>query len=322
MKWFLMVVSLFVAAHVGARDAAATEFPVRPIRFVVPFTPGTGMDRIARLVAEDLKSQWGQAVVVENRTGAAGHVGAQAVAKASADGYSVLVTGSNISITATLLKSANFDALAELRPLVIAAYGDSSLVVGRQSKFNSLAEVVSHAKAAPGALRFATPGTGSPMHIGMAEFEDAAHIKFLHIPYKGTAPAITDLVGGHVDMMFVATHTVMPYVASGQLKVIAVAASKRNPLINSVPSFSEAGIPGVSTEAWYGFMLPKDVPADVSKKLYDGIVAALARPAIKSDLQKFGLDVRPSMPLEMDSVIRGESQRYSEVIKRHKITND
>lgn len=322
MKWCLMVVSLFVAAFVGARDAAAAEFPVRPIRFVVPFTPGTGMDRIARLVAEDLRGQWGQAVVVENRTGAAGHIGAQAVGKAPADGYSVLVTASNISITATLFKSANFDALTELQPLVIAAYGDSSLVVGRQSKFNTLAEVVSYAKANPGGLRFATPGTGSPMHLGMAEFEDAAHVKFLHIPYKGTAPAITDLLAGHIDMMFVATHTVMPYVAAGQLKVIAVAASKRNPLISTVPSFPEAGVPNVSTEAWYGFMLPKGVPADVSKKLYDGIVAALAKPAIKSDLQKFGLDVRASMPQEMDSVVRGESQRYADVIKRHKITTD
>lgn len=322
MKWCLSVLCAFAAVFSAMPDARANDFPVKPIRFVVPFSPGTGMDRIARLVAEELKSQWGQTVTVDNRTGAAGHLGAQFAAKSPADGYTVLVTASNISITSTLLKTSAFDPLTELQPLVIAAYGDSSLVVGAQSKFNTLRDIVAQAKANPGALRFATPGVGSPMHIGMAEFEDAAGISLLHVPYKGTNPAITDVIAGHVDMMFVATHTVMPYVNSGKLKLIAVAAAKRNPLVSSLPSFAEAGVPNVSTEAWYGFMIPKNVPADVSKKLYDGIVAALAKPAIKGDLQKFGLDVRPSAPGEMDRVFRAEVQRNAETIRRHKITSE
>ncbi|MBL0420294.1 tripartite tricarboxylate transporter substrate binding protein [Ramlibacter sp. AW1] len=306
----------------GLLPAHATEFPTKPIRFVVPFTPGTGMDRIARLVAEDLKNQWGQPVTVENRTGAAGHVGAQLAAKAPADGHTVLVTASNISITATLVKSAGFDAMSELKPLLIAAYGDSSLVVGGKSKFNNLADVMAAARSNPGGMRFATPGSGSPMHLAMAEFEDAAQLKFLHIPYKGTAPAVTDLIAGHVDVMFVASHTVKPFVDSGQLKLIAVGAAKRNPLISATPTFAEAGVPNVSTEAWYGFMIPRDVPEPVRKKLFDGISSALDKPSIKSDLQATGLQVRPSTSEEMQKYVQAEFRRYAALIDRHKITNE
>ncbi len=321
MKW-LPCLCLGLSAIATLTSVQAEEFPTKAIRFVVPFTPGTGMDRIARLVAEDLRHEWKQSVMVENRTGAAGHVGAQVAAKAPADGYTVLVTASNISITSTLLKTSGFDALNELRPLTIAAYGDSSLVVGGKSKFTTLADVVAYARSQPSSVRFATPGTGSPMHLGMAEFEDSANVKFLHVPYKGTSPAITDLIAGHVDAMFVASHTVMPYVNSGQLKVLAVAAAKRNPLIPSIPTFAEAGVPNVSTEAWYGFMLAKDVREPVRKKLYDGVVAALAKPEIKSDLEKFGLQVRPSTTSEMARVVDTESRRYADLIKRHGVTNE
>lgn len=309
-------------ALAGALPVHATDFPTKPIRFIVPFTPGTGMDRMARLVAEDLKNQWGQVVTVENRTGAAGHVGAQLAAKAPADGYTVLVTASNIAITATLLKSNAFDAMSELKPLLIAAYGDSSLVVGGKSKFNSLSDVMAQARSQPSRMRFATPGSGSPMHLAMAEFEDAAQVKFLHVPYKGTAPAVTDLIGGHVDLMFVATHTIKPFVDSGQLKLIAVGAAKRNPLFPATPTFVEAGVPNVSTEAWYGFMVPRDVPEAVRKKLYDGVVASLAKPAIKADLEGFGLQVRPSTPQEMQQYVDAEYRRYAALINRHKIINE
>lgn len=321
MKW-LPALFFGLSTFASAASAQSVDFPTMPIRFVVPFTPGTGMDRIARLVADDLSGQWGKATIVDNRTGAAGHVGAQAVAKSHPDGYTVLVTASNISITATLMKSSGFDALKELRPLAIAAYGDSSLVVSGKSRFNSLADVVANARSKPNTLRFATPGSGSPMHLGMAEFEDSADVKFLHVPYKGTAPAITDLIGGHVDLMFVATHTIMPFVSTGQLKVLAVSAAKRNPLIPSLPTFAESGVPNVSTEAWYGFMVPRDVPEPVRKKLYDGVIAALGKPSIKAALEKFGLQVKPSTPEQMQRVLDEESRRYAALIERHKITNE
>ncbi|GGX22824.1 hypothetical protein GCM10007242_32710 [Pigmentiphaga litoralis] len=314
--WKLCLISLWMFCSVGAQ---AADFPTHGLRFVVPFSPGTGMDRIARLVGEDLTAKWGQPVVVENRLGAAGHIGAQTVAQSAADGYTVLVTASNISITATLLRSPSFDAMNDLAPLLIAGYGDSTLVVSSKARFNSLADVLQYARANPGKLTFATPGTGSPMHIQMALFEQVAGVKFLHIPYKGTAPAITDLIGGQVDMMFVATHTVMPYVTAGQLKAIAVAAPKRNPLTPNIPSFADEGVNDISTEAWYGFMVPAKTPPDVARKLYEGIAAALHKPAIKGDLQKFGLNVKPSTQDEMRQIVRAEYERYAAVIKQNNI---
>ncbi len=321
MGRFLKLIAICcLAFHGGLLHAA--DFPSHGIRFVVPFTPGTGIDRIARLIGEDLNARWGQAVVVETRTGAAGHIGAQVAAQAPADGYTVLVTASNISITSTLLKSDSFDAMKDLEPLLIAGYGDSTLVVSSKSKFNNLREVIKYAKENPGKLTFATPGTGSPMHIHMALFEKAAGVSFLHVPYKGTAPAVTDLIGGQVDMMFVATHTVMPYVTSGKLKAIAVAAPKRNPLTPSIPSFADEGVNDISTQAWYGFMLPAKTPPEISKKLYEAIVAALEKPQIKQDLVKFGLDVRPSTTQEMREIVRSEHDRYAAIIKENRIVSE
>ena len=318
MKRVLLLALFCLSAALGT-SARAIDYPTKSIRFVVPFSPGTGMDRIARQVGEELRANWGQTVTVENRLGAAGHIGAQMVAQTPPDGYVVLVTASNISITATMFRSSSFDAMKDLMPLAIAAYGDSTLVANPNAKFSTLPEMIAMAKANPGKLTFATPGTGSPQHIAMSLFEQAAGIQFLHIPYKGTAPAITDTIGGQVDMTFVATHTVMPYVKSGQLKAIAVAAEKRNPFVSEIPSFGELGVNGVSTQAWYGFMLPRGTPSDVVAKLHDGIVAALEKPGIKDDLKKFGLDVRPSTPEEMARVIHDEYTRYGAIIKRNNI---
>jgi len=261
-------------------------------------------------------------VVVENKLGAAGHLGAQIAAQQPADGYTVLVTASNLSITATLYKSDRFDPMKDLEPLLIAATGDSTLVVSNKSKFTKLSEILDYAKANPGKLTFASPGTGSPMHISLALMQQASGTQFLHIPYKGTAPAITDVISGQVGMTFVATHTVMPYVKAGQLRAIAVANTQRNPVAPDLPSFAEEGLPNFSTQAWYGFMLPTGVPPAVKTKLFDGITAALNKPEIKAALTKTGLNVRPTTTDEMREVVKDEYQRYGDIIRKYNIIGE
>ncbi|MPS26506.1 tripartite tricarboxylate transporter substrate binding protein [Pigmentiphaga sp.] len=312
---FVVLLSCLAAAAPGL----AMDFPAKAVRFIVPFTQGTGPDRLARLVAEDLARQWKVPVVVENRLGASGHVGAQAVAQAPADGYAVGVMATNISVTAHLMKSDAFVPMRDLQPLLIAGYGDMTLVVSAKSPFNTLGEFLDYARANKGKLAFASAGMGSPSHIFLAQMQQMTGTEFLHVPYKGTAPAVTDLIGGQVDAFFVATHTVKPYLASGQLKALGVAAPQRNSHAADIPSFGELGVPGFSTEAWYGFMLPTGVPEPVAEKLYRDIRASVEQPHVRSELDKFGLTVRPSTTAQMREVVDREFRSYGEVIAKYNI---
>jgi tripartite-type tricarboxylate transporter receptor subunit TctC len=316
----LATVLAVAATAVAAGTVRAQDFPSRPIRFIVPFTPGTGMDNIARRVSEKLSPRVGQPVVVENRTGASGHIGAEAVAKSPADGHVLLVTASNISITATLYQTPGFQPVNDLAPILIAAWGNATLVVNPKVPANSLQDVLSLAKAAPSKYTFASAGVGSPSHIQMELFQSVTGTKFLHVPYKGTGPGVSDLIAGHVDMMFVATHTVMPYVRANQLKPIAVGSQSRHRAAPQLPSFGEQGVRNFTTDAWYGFLAPKGTPQPVLDRLGSEIRTILAMPDVKEALEKTGLEVRPSTADEMRQVILREVKEYGDTIRANNIT--
>ena len=308
------------AAALFVGGALAQDFPNRTIKMIVPFTAGTGMDNIARQVGEKMHARLGQAVVVENRLGTAGNLGAEMVARAPADGYTLLVTASNLTITANLYATpGGFQPMNDLVPLAIAAWGNATLVVNPNSKANTLPEFLALAKSAPGKVTFASPGMGSPQHIALELFQQQAGVQFLHVPYKGTAPGITDLIAGHVDAMFVATHTVMPYVTSGKLKAIAVGSQSRHKAAPQLPSFGELGIKNFTTDAWYGFLAPKGTPQPVLDKLAGEIRAILNLPDVKGALEKTGLDIRPSTPEEMRAVMQREFTEYGEIIRKNNI---
>ena len=308
------------AVALFAGGALAQDFPNRTIKMIVPFTAGTGMDNIARQVGEKMHARLGQAVVVENRLGTAGNLGAEMVARAPADGYTLLVTASNLTITANLYATpGGFQPMNDLVPLAIAAWGNATLVVNPNSKANTLPEFLALAKSAPGKVTFASPGMGSPQHIALELFQQQAGVQFLHVPYKGTAPGITDLIAGHVDAMFVATHTVMPYVTSGKLKAIAVGSQSRHKAAPQLPSFGELGIKNFTTDAWYGFLAPKGTPQPVLDKLAGEIRAILNLPDVKGALEKTGLDIRPSTPEEMRAVMQREFTEYGEIIRKNNI---
>jgi tripartite-type tricarboxylate transporter receptor subunit TctC len=303
----------------GAASVQAADFPSRPIKLIVPFTPGTGMDNIARQVAEKMTARLGQPVVVENRLGTAGNLGAEMVAKAPADGHTLLVTASNLTITATLYPTPGFAPMTDLVPMTIAAWGNQTLVVNPKARFNTLAEFLAAAKAQPGKVTFASPGVGSPQHIALELFQQQAGVEFLHVPYKGTAPGVTDLIAGHVDAMLVATHTVMPYVTSGKLKALAVAAQSRHKTAPSLPSFGELGLKQFTTDAWYGFLAPRGTPPEILDKLTTEVRTILNLPDVRAALEKTGLEVRPSTPEEMRAVMQREFTEYGEIIRRNNI---
>jgi tripartite-type tricarboxylate transporter receptor subunit TctC len=262
-------------------------------------------------------------VVVENRTGVSGHIGAELAARAPADGHTLLVTARNISITALLYPSASFDATKDLIPVGIAAWGGTLLVANPKTKFNTLRELLAEAKASPGKVTFASAGVGSPSHISLELFQVATGTQFLHVPYKGTGPAVTDLIAGHVDVALLATHTIMPFVTRGQLKAIAVAAQKRHRLAPGVPALSEEGVTNFSDDtAWYGFLAPAGTPPEIVTKWNTEIRAILNSPEVKASLEKIGLDVRPSTVEEMRAVLVKERAEIAEIIKKNNIKGE
>ncbi|WP_326540630.1 Bug family tripartite tricarboxylate transporter substrate binding protein [Pseudorhodoferax sp.] len=299
-----------------APPASADGYPSKPIKMIVPFTPGTGIDNIARAVGAKMTERLHEAVVVENRTGVAGNLGAKMVGQAVADGHTLLVTSNNLTINAHLYQDKDFDAMRDLVPLSIGAWGNSTLVARPNLKINTLAELIAYAKANPSQLTFASSGVGSPMHIQLEQFQAATGLRFQHVPYKGTAPAAADLMGDHVDLAFLATHTVAPNVLSGKLKAIAVGAQNRHRVLPNVPSFGELGLTNVSTDMWYGFLAPRKTPPEVLAKLNSEIVAILAMPDVKASLEKTGLEVRATSADEMTTVLRKEYEDFGVVIRK------
>lgn len=328
MRHALVFASLFLSAF-AVTSTAATEniadYPSHPVKFIVPFTAGTGMDRIARLVSQKFQERLGQPVVVENRTGVAGHLGAELVARAPADGYTILVTARDITITAALYPSDTFDPKVDLTPVCIAAWGGTMLIANPDATFNSLNELIAQAKADPGKLSFASGGMGSSSHLALEQFQEATGTQFLHVPYKGTAPAINDVIGGTVSLGFGATHTVMPQVEAGRLKAVATVGAKRHRLAPNVQAFGEAqemagSASATEAGAWYGFLAPARTPPELVEKIGAEIREILNLPDVKSSLEQAGLDVRPSTSAEMAEVMGKEYANYAAIIKKYNIT--
>jgi tripartite-type tricarboxylate transporter receptor subunit TctC len=313
---------VLLASAAVTLPASAQNFPNKPMKFIVPFTVGTGMDTIARLVGKEFHDRHGQPVVVENRLGVSGHLGAQVAAKAPADGHTLVVTARNISITASLYPSPDFHPMKDLTPVMIAAWGTTTLVTGPKSKYNTLGEVIAAAKANPGKLNFASAGVGSPSHLALENFMQVTGTEFLHVPYKGTAPVVTALISGEADLSLLASHTLVPQVKSGTLKVIAAAGQQRNKSFPNLPSFGELGVKNFSDESWYGFLAPTGTPKDVITKLNTEFRSILGKPDIRAQLEKIGLDVRPSTPEEMGKQIQQEFTTFADIIKKQNIKGE
>ncbi len=313
-------ISLAACAALPALGALAQAYPSQPIKVIVPFTPGTGMDMIARTVGPKLSERLGQPIVIENKPGASGNIGAEMVARSAPDGHTVMITANTMLIAASLYRNVPYDPLADFSPISLAAWGTLLLTANPKANINSVADLIAQAKAHPGKLTYASPGVGTPHHMSMELFKDLTGTNLLHVPYKGSAGALTDLLSGEVNVGFVPIHVAMPHVKAGRLKALAVGSAKRHPNAPDVPSLQELGVKGADVDMWYAFMAPKGTPAPVVSKLDSELRAILSLPEIKSNFEKQGMDAASSSPEELNALMRRDHARWAAVIKKNNIT--
>jgi tripartite-type tricarboxylate transporter receptor subunit TctC len=305
-----------------AVSALAQNYPSQPIKVVVPFTPGTGMDNIARIAGRKLSERLGQPVVVENRPGASGNIGADVVAKSAADGHTLMVTANTMLMAASMYKNVPFDAMNDFAPITLAAYGSLLLTSNPKAPFATVPELIAKAKASPGKLTYASPGIGTPHHLAMELFKDVTGTDILHVPYKGSAGAVTDLLSGQVDMMFFPIQTAYSHVKAGKLRALAVGSAKRHQSVPEVPTLKELGVEGVEVEAWYAFFAPKNTPQPIVARLNSELRAILAEKDVREILEKAGLDTTSSTPEELRKLMDKDFPRWAAVIKKNNISAD
>ena len=301
--------------------ATAADYPSRAIKMVVPFAPGGGTDVLGRIIGQRLAEQWGQPVVVENQPGASGGIGTRAVAKAEPDGYTLLMasTGALMAASAALAPEGHFDVDKFFAPITAVAAPPYLLVVNPSGQAKSVAELIKLASEKPKALSFGSSGIGAASHLSGALFEKDAKIEMLHVPYKGTGPAVTDLLGGRIDMMFSPSTTVQAFVAAGKLKALATTGAKRSKFFPTVPTVAEGGLPGYASVGWFGLLAPANTPRDIVAKLHAEIVRALALPEINEHIRSSGAEPIGNTPEEFAAQIRSDIAKWTKVAQTAKI---
>jgi tripartite-type tricarboxylate transporter receptor subunit TctC len=307
-------VCLGAQSAVFAQDAAA-HYPQQPIKLMVPWPAGGGVDTTARIVSDLLGQRLGQPFVVDNRGGAGGNIGTELAARQKPDGYNLLMSSiSPNAVNASLYSKLGFDPVKDFEPVIYVSAVPNILVVPGDSPFKTVKDVIEAARASPGKLNYASGGVGSSQHLAAVQFAAAAKIDIVHVPYKGTAPAEADLAAGHVSLMLDTT-TCLPFIASGKMRALAVASRQRNPALPDVPTLDEAGLPGVYASSWYGISAPAGTPKAIIAKLNAEANAVLKSPEFKKRMLAFGAEVGGGTPEDYGRFMASETQRYAEIVR-------
>ena len=294
----------------------AQAYPSKPIRWIVTYPPGGPTDFVARAVGAKLGAAWGQQVVIDNRAGAGGALGTELAARAAPDGYTLLFgTSGGLTINPALISKLPYDPVRDFAPVSLLVINPQILVVHNSVPVNSVKELIAYAKAKPGQLNYASVGQGSPNQLGMELLKTLTGIDMVHVPYKGTGPAVTDLLGGQVQLMFNSMPLVLPLVKSGKLKGLAVGSPQRSPAAPDLPTVAEAGVPGFENVTWYGMFAPARTPAEIITKLNAQVVKILADPEMAQRLASQGAEPRSTTPAELAAFMRVEAVRWGKVIK-------
>jgi tripartite-type tricarboxylate transporter receptor subunit TctC len=301
--------------------SAQAQYPARPIKLVVPFTPGTGIDILARTWGQKLQERLKVPVVVENRPGASGNIGTEAVAKAPPDGYTLLFTATTLVQTVVLYKTVPYDPKV-MTPIGIAAIGNLSLVANPSVPARTVAELVAFAKAQPGKLNYASPGNATPHHLAMELFKLHFGLQMVHVPYKGTAGAVTDLLGGQIQLMFLPVHVALPQVQAGKLNMLASGGLQRSPATPDVPSLAESGVKDIDVDIWYALLGPAGLPREVVTLLNGELIAILRDPEVRAGLLKQGLNPVTGTPAELSKLIETDLERWGRVVREARISAD
>jgi tripartite-type tricarboxylate transporter receptor subunit TctC len=306
---------LLLAALLASTGAAlAQEYPSRLIRIVVPFPTGDGSDRTGRMIAEKLQAKWGQPAIVENRTGGGGNIGAELVAKAPPDGYTLMYTPNfTLVINKSLYKQLGYDPDAFV-PVSIAVAGDTALLTHSRVPANSVQELIAYAKANPKGLNYASPGAGSQGHLIAEYFKSRTGVNITHVPYKGGTPALMDLLGGQVDMMFVAVGPTVQHVRAGRIRALAITGANRSRSLPEVPLLSET-LPDFVFGYWFGMVAPPGTPAAITNRLSAAIAEALQQPDFAQRLIELTLEPVGSTPEKMNEVMRAERERWGPIVR-------
>jgi len=295
--------------------AFAQDFPSRPIRMIVPFAAGGPADLLARAIAPAMSDALKQPIVIENRAGGGGSTGVDGVAKAAPDGYTIGITGPGALVAAPFMTKVPYDATKDLAAIARVARMNGVIVVPATSPYMTLADLVKAAGEAPGKLSFGSAGAGTLTHLAGELLNMEAKIKLVHVPYRGAAPAVADLLGGHINSLLPDLPGVLPQIGAGSIRALAISSASRSQKIPNVPTTGEQGLPNVLADSWYGLIAPTGTPPDIQKKLYDAVLVALNSKEAQEQIAKQGADVAPSSPQEFAALIAEEQGRWKRVIE-------
>ena len=306
----------FTVSLLGAGHALAAEvYPTKPVRLIAPSSPGSGVDIVSRILAQPLGADLGQQVVVDNRAGAGGNIGADIAAKSVPNGYTIIMATPSQVINAVLYKNLSRDLLGEFVPISLATSGQFVLIVHPSVPAKSVSQFVQLAKAKPGALHYASAGNGNVTHLAGELFKSAAGVDLTHVPYKGSGPALTEVMGGQVQAMFANIIAGMPAIRSGKVHALAVTGAKRTAAAPDVPTVAESGVPGYEVTGWFGMLAPKGTPREIVTRLNAVTMKVLRLPETRERLSREGLDVVGSTPAEFAAYLQGEARKWAKAVE-------
>jgi tripartite-type tricarboxylate transporter receptor subunit TctC len=300
-------------------QTAATQ---APLKLIVPFTPGTGIDLIARTLGPKLSQRLNRPVVVENRVGASGNIGTEAVVRAAPDGTTLLVSVNTLVMNRALYPGLSFDPVKDLTAVSQTSWGQLLLVTHPKAGYKTAAELVQAARLQPGRINYASPGVGTPHHLSMELFKNTARVFLTHIPYRGTGPAVTDLLGGQVDAMFLPIHVALPHIRSGRMVALGIGSDKRHALLPDLPTLAEAKAGNVNVDMWYGFFAPKGTPADIVNLYNREINQLLGGEDVQKAFVSQGMDPSGSTPQAFAQLVERDAERWARLIKDQGIKAD
>ncbi len=319
----LLVAGAALASSLGSGLARAQAAPPQgTLRLIVPFTPGTGIDLIARQIGPRLAERLGRQVIVDNRAGASGNLGTEAVVRAPADGSTLLVTVNTLVMNRALYPKLGFDAVKDLDPITLTSWGQLVLVASRPSGIQSTAEMLQRARAKPGALNYGSPGSGTPHHLAMELVKNQGKVFITHIPYRGTGPALTDLLGGQIELMFLPIHVALQHIKAGTLKALAISSDKPHPLLPDVPPLRSLGMGTMEVDMWYGVLAPKGTPRALIERLNQELAAILALPEVRTAFETQGMTPAHSSAEAFRTLIEKDAERWAQVIRAQHISAD
>jgi tripartite-type tricarboxylate transporter receptor subunit TctC len=316
MRFLLTVVLILITINSNAQN-----WPSKPLRYIVPFPPGAFNDTLARTISAELSKTLGQPMVVDNRPGGNSVIGTEAAAKSAPDGYTLFGAALPFSAIQSLYKTS-FDVTKDFAPITLAGFSANMMVAHPSFPPNNVKELLAHARKNPGKINYGSSGNGTSVHLAMELFKSMTKTYLLHIPYKGSAPVVTDLIAGQIDVMFDNTPNVIGHVRAGRMKALAVTTAQRSPLAPEIPTLAEAGVPGYEQTAWFGVLAPAGTPREIITRLNTEIVKVLNAPDVKERFGKQGVEVRTSTPEQFSTFLRSEVDRWGKVIREAGIKAD